>query len=321
MIQPIYTGAYEKLAFDAGSLVMDALSDDDITEIMLNPDGQLWVEKRRGGMQKIGRMSAISARAFIYSAAGLVDRTVNKHCPYLETELPFGRARFEATIPPITENCAFTIRKRAKFIYTMNDYIESGIIKSIQAEAVEDAIINKKSILICGAPGTGKTTFANACIDSMTKVCSPSERIYTIEDVPELQIKGENVYSTYTDSISGTNHAKLLHIALRSRPDRILVGEVRDGAMLELLKAWNVGCSGIATVHSNTATADAALQRCMDLAMEKTQTPPVSLICESINMVVSIERSASNSAGRIVNNVAVLEGRGDDNKFKFKYIK
>ncbi|MEI6056851.1 MAG: ATPase, T2SS/T4P/T4SS family [Lentisphaerota bacterium] len=309
-----------KLEFDAGELVMDAIRDDFITEIMLNPDQSLWVEHRIHGMYKIGKIPECQARSFIYTAAGIQNRTIDKGTPFLETELPFERARFEATIPPITEHPAFTIRKRAKAIYTMEDYLEAKIINEAQAEAVSKAIKEKKSILICGAPGTGKTTFANACIDTLSLICDSSERIITLEDVPELQCKAKNVYPMFTNKQSKIDLNTLLQITLRSRPDRILVGEVRDRAMLELLKAWNVGCSGIATVHSNTATCQSAVQRCIDLAQEATASPPIALICETINVVVTIERSNRNPSGRIINNVGFLKGYRN-NQFEFDYIR
>ncbi|HBM17421.1 MAG TPA: conjugal transfer protein TrbB [Lentisphaeria bacterium] len=308
-----------KLTFDAGEMVMSAIDDDDITEIMLNPDSSLWIEHRTRGMYKAGRMPESQATSFIYTVAGLQDKTINKALPYLETELPFGRARFEATIPPISDMPSFTIRKRAKAIYTLNDYIESGIISEKWADFITKSLIEKKSILICGAPGTGKTTFANACVDTLTKVCDKTERIITLEDVPELQCNASNVYSMYTNKHANIDMNILLQITLRSRPNRILVGEVRDKAMLELLKAWNVGCSGIATIHSNTANCQAAIQRCIDLSLEGTSSPPISLICESVNVVVTIERTNKNPSGRIINNVGRLNGCREG-QFEFEYI-
>ncbi|MEI6055807.1 MAG: ATPase, T2SS/T4P/T4SS family [Lentisphaerota bacterium] len=310
----------EKLAFDAGEMVMSAIEDDSITEIMLNPDLSLWVEHRTKGMYKVGELRECQATSFIYTAAGLQNKTINKSIPFLETELPFDRARFEATIPPITQKIAFTIRKRAKCIYTMDEYLASKIINPNQAEAISQAIVDKKSILICGAPGTGKTTFANACVDTLSKVCDSSERIITLEDVPELQCNAPNVYGMFTNKLANIDLNILLQITLRSRPNRILVGEVRDKAMLELLKAWNVGCSGIATVHSNTATCNSAVQRCIDLAQEATATPPISLICETVSVVVTIERTNKNAAGRMINNVGFLMGYRNG-KFEFDYIK
>lgn len=309
----------EKLAFDAGDLVMTAIDDDAVTEIMLNPDRSLWLEHRTKGMYRVGEISECQSTSFIYTAAGMSNKTINERFPYLETELPFERARFEATIPPVTERPAFTIRKRAKAIYTMDDYLKKQIINARQAEAITQAILDKKSILICGAPGTGKTTFANACVDTLSKVCDSAERIITLEDVPELQCNAKNVYSMFTNKQSNVDLKVLLQITLRSRPNRILVGEVRDKAMLELLKAWNVGCSGLATVHSNTATCTSAIQRCIDLAQEATATPPVSLICETVNIVVTIERSNKNSTGRIINNVGLLRGY-KKGQFEFDYI-
>ena len=185
---------------------------------------------------------------------------------------------------------------------------------------VADALKKRKNILICGAPGTGKTTFANACIHKLIECCEDSERIITLEDVPELQCSAENVYRMYTDKNQGIDLNILLQITLRSRPNRILVGEVRDKAMLELLKAWNVGCSGLATVHSNTATAQGAIQRCIDLAQEASISPPLGLISETVNTIVTVER-ASNAAGRKINSVALVKGFDSNGQFQFEYIK
>ncbi len=305
-----------KLKYDAGELVLSALESDDITEIMLNPDGILWFESRSLGMYPAGTMPAFQAKNFLHTIAGIQGLYITEDHPILETELPLDRSRFEGTLPPLTENPSFTIRKRAKSIFSLSDYLHRGIVNQKQVEVIQEAICARKNILICGGPGTGKTTLTNACIHELTKLCDPSQRIVILEDVPELQCAAKNVLSMCTSK--NIDMSALLRITLRSRPDRILVGEVRDKAMLDLLKAWNTGCpGGIATVHANGTIA--AIQRCCDLAMEANIPKPVSLICETVNVIVSIERDPKHPAGRLVRAVTELKGHKDQD-FIFQHL-
>ena len=296
---------------------MRALQDDLINEIMLNPDGQLWVEHVKNGMYPVGEMNHGHAVNFIRTVAGLHGLVVQENHPILETELPLDLSRFEATIPPVTRNASFTIRKKAKKIYSLDEYVESGILNAEQAEMIRAAIVSRKNILVCGGPGTGKTTFTNACIAELVKLCDPNQRIIILEDVPELQCAAKNTLSMCTSK--NVDLSDLLRVTLRSRPDRILVGEVRNKAMLDLLKAWNTGSpGGIATVHANGV--DAAIQRCSDLAQEAGVPSPDHLILETVNIIVAIERCVGG-AGRVVKEDAELTGFSKENGFIFNKMR
>ena len=309
----ISSASISLLKSEAGPEILSALADNDINEIMLNPDGVLWVEHKDQGMIVIGERTKHKAESFIRAVAGNQNLEVNERTPILETELAIDGSRFEATLPPVTRNPAFTIRKKAHLIYRFSDYVAAGIATVDQVHVIRDAIKDRKNILVCGGPGTGKTTFTNACIAELVEVCDPTQRIITLEDVPELQCSAKNTYSMYTTD--EVDLSRLLRVSLRSRPDRILVGEVRDKSMLDLLKAWNTGSpGGIATVHANGA--EAAIQRCSDLAQEANVPPPISLIVETVNIVVAIQRIQGKPGRRIKEIVAVTGHNGVNYQFK-----
>ncbi len=318
---PRLTHRVKQLEDECGALILDALRDKEVTELMLNPDGILWVEHRKKGVHEVGTISAGQAERIIRKIAGIQEMEVNYDNPILECESPIDQSRFEGMLPPIVKKPAFTIRKKAEHIYTFDDYIVQGSLTPLQAEAVRDAIQSRKNILVCGGPGTGKTTFTNACIHALTQLIDGSERLLILEDVPELQCLAKNVVHLLTNKIikNPVDLQKLVYVAMRSRPDRILIGEVRDKAMLDLLKAWNTGCpGGIATVHANDTHS--AIQRCQSLAEEAGVEKPISLILETIHVIVSIERD-NQTMTRRVKDVSLLTGYDPKaEKFLFKEL-
>ncbi len=300
----------------AGELIINALFDNDINEIMLNPDGKIWAEHKKDGMDIIGEMKKQAAEAFIRAVAGVQKLEVNEKTPVLETELPIDNSRFEGVLATNTNGGpAFAIRKKAKEIYTFHDYMGAGIMTEKQAKVLCEAMKDRKNILVCGGPGTGKTTFVNACIFELVKFIDPKERLFILEDVPELQCSASNTVPMHTSlalDLSG-----LLRATLRMRPDRIFIGEVRDKSMLYVLKAWNTGApGGIATVHANGA--EAAALRCSDLAQEANVPPPIALIVETVNVIVAFER-VPGFPGRRIKEIVAITGH-DGNKFLFKKL-
>jgi type IV secretion system protein VirB11 len=156
-----------------------------------------------------------------------------------------------------------------------------------QAATIRNAVSSRLNIIISGGTGSGKTTLANAVIDEIVK-CAPEDRLVVLEDTAEIQCVADNAVLLHTSD--AVDMARLLKSTMRLRPDRIVVGEVRDGAALTLLKAWNTGHpGGVATIHSNTAVS--ALRRLEQLTAEASMQPMEAVIGEAVDLIVSIERT------------------------------
>ena len=276
-----------KLSIELGALIVSALDDDDIIEIMLNPDGTLWTEGHVSGFVQIGVMSALDAEAVIGTVAASIGSTITRSSPVVSGELPLNGERFEGLIPPVVPAPSFTIRKRALAVYSLEDYVQQDIMSAAMANRLRTALLERRNIVLSGGTGTGKTTLANALIAELSSIAA-DDRLVIIEDTAEIQcIQRNAVIMRTSDDVT---MAQLLRSTLRMRPDRIIVGEVRGGEALTLLKSWNTGHpGGIATVHSNTA--DAALTRLEQLVSEATSAPMQALIGEAVDMVVSIEKT------------------------------
>lgn len=276
-----------KIERELGIQVMNALNDDDVIEIMLNSDGTLWTEKIGSPMEEIGKLSAAPAKSVIETIASFYDDVVNSSHPILECELPTDGSRFEAIIPPVVEHPTFTIRKKAKKIFTLDDYVVNKIITENQRSLLLQMVRQRKNILVVGGTSSGKTTLCNAIIDAISKE-TPDHRIVIIEDTAELQCSAPN--KVILRATNEVDMLQLLRSTMRLRPDRILVGEVRGGEALNLLKSWNTGHpGGIATVHANSAQA--GLIRIEQLIAEVTNGQMQELIAEAVNVVVYIART------------------------------
>lgn len=286
----------EALRRNIGADLIGWLEDKKVVEVMLNPDGGLWVDAMGEGMRRVGEMDAIRALSIINSVAALLGAVVTADTPILECELPLDGSRFEALIPPLVRQPTFTIRKKALLVFTLDDYVAKGIMTKCQREAIETAVSGRENILVAGGTGTGKTTLANAILHAVS-VLDADHRIVIIEDTLELQCTAPN--TVFLRTAENTDMTRLLRATMRLRPDRIVVGEVRDGAALALLKAWNTGHpGGVGTVHANSA--EAALVRVGQLIQEAGVPANPELIAEAVNVVVSIKRTAT---GRIVDEI------------------
>ena len=291
----------EALRRALGAEILDALDNPQVVEVMLNPDSTLWVDRLGTGMEKIGRIEPIRALSIIATVAAMLDTVVSPAKPILECELPLDGSRFEALIPPLVERPSFALRKKALQVFTLADYAREGILTLAQKSVIENAVTTRQNILVAGGTGTGKTTLVNALLDHIASV-DPDHRLVIIEDTRELQCHAPN--TVFLRTADNTDMTRLLRATLRLRPDRIVVGEVRDGSALALLKAWNTGHpGGVGTVHANDAGA--ALIRVGQLIQEAGVPPNPDLIAETVNVVVSIKRHAT---GRVIEAVASVRG-------------
>ncbi|MBY3123057.1 P-type conjugative transfer ATPase TrbB [Rhizobium laguerreae] len=289
-----------KLQEALGDQLCVALDDANVVEIMLNPDGKLFIERLGHGVTPAGQMSSAAAEMVIGTVAHALQSEVDTEQPIISGELPIGGHRFEGLLPPVVAKPAFTIRRRASRLIPLEDYVRTGVMTEYQASTIRSAISARLNIVISGGTGSGKTTLANAVIDEIVK-SAPEDRLVILEDTAEIQCGAENAVLLHTsDTI---DMARLLKSTMRLRPDRIVVGEVRDGAALTLLKAWNTGHpGGVATIHSNTAMS--ALRRLEQLTAEASQQPMHEVIGEAVDLVISIERTPR---GRIVRDIIQVE--------------
>ncbi len=290
-----------KLQDALGDQLCVALEDATVVEIMLNPDGRLFIERLGHGVTEAGVMTPAAAEVVIGSVAHALQSEADDERPIISGELPIGGHRFEGLLPPIVSGPAFTIRRRASRLIPLDDYVTSKVMTEAQASAIRSAIDARMNIVISGGTGSGKTTLANAIIAEIVSA-APDDRMVILEDTAEIQCAAENAVCLHTsDTI---DMARLLKSTMRLRPDRIIVGEVRDGAALTLLKAWNTGHpGGVTTIHSNTAMS--ALRRLEQLTAEASQQPMQEVIGEAVDLVVSIERTGK---GRRVREVIHIEG-------------
>ncbi|MBB3917706.1 P-type conjugative transfer ATPase TrbB [Rhizobium fabae] len=289
-----------KLQEALGEQLCVALDDATVVEIMLNPDGKLFIERLGHGVAPAGEMSSTAAEMVIGTVAHALQSEVDTEQPIISGELPIGGHRFEGLLPPVVARPAFTIRRRASRLIPLEDYVRTGVMTEYQAATIRSAISARLNIIISGGTGSGKTTLANAVIHEIVK-SAPEDRLVILEDTAEIQCTAENAVLLHTsDTI---DMARLLKSTMRLRPDRIVVGEVRDGAALTLLKAWNTGHpGGVATIHSNTAMS--ALRRLEQLTAEASQQPMHEVIGEAVDLVISIERTPR---GRRVRDVIQVE--------------
>ena len=292
----------QKLRSELGPIVMAALSDSTVIEIMLNTDGKIWVDKMGSGMIEVGTMTAPNAEALLGTIADSLHTVITRNQPILEGELPLDGSRFEGLLPPIVAQPTFTIRKKASMVFTLEQYAQEEILTEPHKAAVLSAILSHKNILIVGGTGSGKTTFANAIIDGIAESC-PNDRLIIIEDTAELQCNAANVVTLRSSDNVTMN--QLLRATMRLRPDRILVGEVRGPEAMSLLKAWNTGHpGGLATVHANSAAA--GLIRLEQLIAESGTTVSMQpLIAEAVDLIVFIEKY---NKGRRIKTVATVNG-------------
>ena len=294
----------ESLYHALGPLVADALSRPDVVEVMANPDGSLWVDRAGVGRERVGRIEPAAAETTIRLLASHMGETVNPDRPAVAGVLPRSGERFQGVLPPLAERPVFAIRKRATIVFTLDDYVTQGILSADGAGMLRRAVADRKNILVAGGTGSGKTTLVNAIL---AEPAFTNDRVVIIEDTKELQCPAEDKVELLTKVTEPrVTMTDLLRMTLRLRPDRIIIGEVRGGEALAMLKAWNTGHpGGVATVHANSAVD--ALQRIEDLVGEASAVIPRRSIASAINIVAFIERIAE-APGRRISSIVIVTG-------------
>jgi P-type conjugative transfer ATPase TrbB len=290
-----------------GPAIASYLEDPGIVEVMLNPDGHLWIDRLAGGLQDTGcRLSPPDAERIVRLVAHHVGLEVHAGSPRVSAELPESGERFEGLVPPVVEAPCFAIRRPAVAVFTLGDYVQNGIMSGAQADLLRAGVATRKNILVAGGTSTGKTTLVNALLAEVAKTF---DRVVLIEDTRELQCQAPNLVALRTkDGVASLSD--LVRSSLRLRPDRIPIGEVRGAEALDLLKAWGTGHpGGIGTIHAGSALG--ALRRLEQLIQEAVVTVPRALIAETINVIAVL--AGRGPQLRLIELAAVedLDKRGD----------
>jgi P-type conjugative transfer ATPase TrbB len=286
-----------------GPAIAGFLEDPGIVEVMLNPDGRLWIDRLSSGLVDTGeRLSPADGERIVRLVAHHVGAEVHPGAPRVSAELPETGERFEGLLPPVVTAPAFAIRKPAVAVFTLDDYVAAGIMSASQATSLRRAVTERRNILVAGGTSTGKTTLTNALLAEVAKT---TDRVVLIEDTRELQCQTPNLVALRTkDGVASLSD--LVRSSLRLRPDRIPIGEVRGAEALDLLKAWGTGHpGGIGTIHAGSGLG--ALRRLEQLIQEAVVTVPRALIAETIEIVAVL---AGRGAERRLAELARVTGLG-----------
>jgi hypothetical protein len=275
---------YETMGVDIRKLFLDP----EITEIMLNLDGYIWIEKYKVGTIKTDIfIDTYKGMQILELIAAYDKKEFNKENPMPGAIFPTGE-RVQGWGYDVTgDKPSFSIRKPATKIIEFDEYVENGVLTKEQKEYLIDSMKEKKNILVVGGTSSGKTTFLNACIHELEKL---NNRIFYLEDQPELKtdISKNNIKLATTDNI---NLMQLLRTAMRGNPDRIVIGEIRTGdVMAETLKAWNSGHSGgLSTIHAN-GNAISGLLKVEQYLEEIPLKNQGLMIAQTIDIVVNLQK-------------------------------
>jgi len=265
------------------------LRDNDVTEVMVNGPSVIYVE-RNGHLERVNGAFTDDAhlRRTIDKVVARVGRRVDESSPMVDARLPDG-SRVNAVVPPLAvDGSVLTIRKFAADPYTVEDLVSFGTFPPHVAQFLRDCVASRLSILVSGGTGAGKTTTLNV----LSSFIPEDERIVTIEDAAELQLDQEHVVrlESRPSNVEGKGEVSirdLVRNSLRMRPDRIVVGEVRDAAALDMLQAMNTGHDGsICTVHSNGPRD--ALSRIETMVLMAGVELPVRAIREQVASALDI---------------------------------
>jgi type IV secretion system protein TrbB len=295
-----------------GPAIAAWLEDPSVVEVMLNPDGRLWVDRLSNGLVETQeRLAPAEGERIVRLVAHHVGAEVHPGSPRVSAELPETGERFEGLLPPVVAAPSFAIRKPAVAVFTLENYAAAGTMTVGQADVLRQAVADRRNILVAGGTSTGKTTLANALLAEVAKT---SDRVVLIEDTRELQCCAANLVALRTkDGVASLSD--LVRSSLRLRPDRIPIGEVRGAEALDLLKAWGTGHpGGIGTIHAGTALG--ALRRLEQLIQEAVVTVPRALIAETIDLIAVL---SGRGVARRLTELARVDGLGIDSDYALSH--
>ncbi len=272
-----------------GTEIVTLLHDPNIEEVYINPDRVVRAITSTGQRISISvTLRSQSIEAFLRAISTITSNRFDRDHPSLAaavSQTDLGKCRIQGFIPPLTSGPAFNIRKPCRQIPLLRDYVESAMLTPKEYSVLISAIESRQNILIAGPTGSGKTTLCNAILKAIVDAF-PEERLVILEDTSELVIQATDSLQLQTTPQIGMT--ELVKFSLRATPNRIIVGEVRDGSAKDLLDGWITGHpGGCATIHGEDA--DKALERLSDLAREGARgIDQRHLVLRAVHIVVVI---------------------------------
>ena len=273
-----------------GAGVVAALGDDDVTEIYVNAgDGAVWLDRRSmGRVRSAIELAEGQIRSFLNAVASAQRVELTRRHPQIQAELPddglFRQARLQGLVPPLAAAPVFVLRKPATRVFGLDEYVRQGILAPAHRAALRQAVEARQNVLVAGGTRSGKTTLVNAVLREIAERC-PRDRVVVLEDTRELQCAASDRLGLRTTE--EVDLAGLVRLTLRASPDRIVIGEVRDQAAMQLLDAWSTGHpGGVATVHATDAVG--ALERLDRLAQRNGVPSQAHLVAEAVDLVAVI---------------------------------
>lgn len=283
------------------------LVDSTVVELMLNPDGRVWVEHLGCVPQQTALvMAPHEAESLLRTVAAEVGKELNAAKPDMLCRLPIFGARLQAVISPIVTAPIFAMRRPAERLIPYARYIEQGVLTERQGWLLRDAFLNHANVLVGGSTGSGKTTFAASLLSELS---GSDERVFIIEDYPELQHCCRDLRHQVPMLIDPPNYTwrNAVINTMRLRPDRIVVAEIVDGAAVEVQKSWLTGHpGGLGTIHGDSS--ELMLERFSQLMEEVVAQAPRETVAATINICVHMRRDRSHPAGRVVTSIVRVRG-------------
>lgn len=259
-----------------------------LTELMVNPNGEVYVDDAKGRWKLPERIPLAKRDAIVKRIAGMRGLVVDASNQGVDAAFPpgvYNGGRFQALAYPLVRGPAFTIRVPSRQLLTLPDLVAGGSLEGREGKFLRKALLEGSNIIIAGETGSGKTTLAKALLDTLRE---SGERIFTIEDTPEIVVRAPN----WVQMISNKAHSPrdCLYYTLRLNPDRIILGEVRDGhTAQELLQAWGTGHGGgITTTHAGSAKQ--TLTRMVGLLRQVMVNPVREDLLPVLNIIVFMKK-------------------------------
>ena len=298
--------------------IHDYLLNDDVTEIMLNADGYIRVEDNTGKYKTDIHFNDSDAMLIIRAVASENKKEMSRDKNSIISGILATGDRFEGINGQESkEKTIFCIRKKARKIYTLDEYVKSQIISVEEKEYIIEKVLERKNILIIGGTGSGKTTFINACLNEFSE---SETRFIILEDTDEIQCSAPDTVKL--ESSEKTPMSRLMQSCMRLRPDVIIVGEMRSGEeVLSLLEAWNTGHNGgLSTVHANDCMG--GIHRLQQLLQHHNKIEPKDsalFIANSVDILINIQKVKGK---RKITEIAEIQGYDyTANEFKLKSVK